>query len=176
MKKRAIIALDPTTPAASHYQSHFCLAHKPFTSASPVRSTKLSKREQSSFSHLGVETYLGSKMYTAWHLDSTSYGASFLDSIIREHKPLDHAVYAFQHVDAKNYEAPFRDSIISDPEHLDHALDTFRHLDAETYGAHFLDSIIHDPEHLDHALDTFQHVDGSYVHSLFSTVSEVKGE
>ena len=65
MKKRAIIALDPTTPAASHYQSHFCLAHKPFTSASPVRSTKLSKREQSSFSHLGVETYLGSKMYTA---------------------------------------------------------------------------------------------------------------
>ena len=69
LKKKSIIVVDRTTLTASHYQSNFCLAEKPFTTASPVRYTKLSKRyrpggtkayitsEQNSFLRLRVGMY-----------------------------------------------------------------------------------------------------------------------
>ena len=82
-------------------------------------------------------------------------------------------MYTSQHLDSKTYRAHFLDSIIGDHKHLDHALYAFRHVDATNYGAHHLDPIIGDLEHLYYALDTFRHVDASYIHPLFSTVSEV---
>ena len=78
----------------------------------------------------------------------------FLDSIIGDYKHLDHTLYAFL-------------------EDLDGALYMFHHLNTKAYGAHRLDFVVGHREHLDLVLDTFRNVDASYIHPLFSTVSEV---
>ena len=110
--------------------------------------------------------------FLSWHLDSKTCGAHFLDSIIGDHKRLDHALFAFGHVDVNNYGAHHLDFLIGELEHLDHTGDMCHHKNLGSA-----------PPRLHHRppgsetprtpLDTFRHGQSSYMHLLFSTISEV---
>ena len=93
------------------------------------------------------------------NLDTQTYGAHHLDSIIGRLEHLDRVVDLFWHLDTKIYGAQHLDSIIGQLKLLDLVSDLFWNLDTKTYGGHHLDYIIGHLVHLDLVFVLFWHLD-----------------